>query len=572
MCGIFGSVQGEGALEGLQRLEYRGYDSAGLAGILGGEIIQMRRIGKVACLKEAANNLHFDGAVIAHTRWATHGAIHEKNAHPILSPSGRFACVHNGIIENSHELRSELMASGALFSSDTDTEVIVQLADQMDHLSLREMVFTIAKRLKGRSSFALIDKHAPTTIVGASLGSSLVIGIGAHLIALASDQHAFDERIQRISHVPVGHVVELGSKSAKFFNPLGEEVPVCTEPFAFDKSDSTRGAHDHFMYKEMLEQPGILSRLLKKEQMPLSENFNRVVLIGCGTAWHAGGIGAFWIEHYLKIPAVACVASEFRYGPALIDEKSLVIAISQSGETADTLAAVEKAKERGAFVIALCNRASSALERLADETRLLQAGPEIGVASTKAYTASLALLWQMVGGPLPLLSQELVDTFAMSSQVEALAAHWNTYNQLLMIGRGPMLWTAREAALKIKELAYVHASAYPAGELKHGPIALVDESCPTVLFCSEEHLAPKIRSSLMEIQARSGRALLIAPKRLASHFEGVDVESLFYPSSDSRHDPFLSAALLQLFAYFVAKERSCSIDQPRNLAKSVTVE
>jgi len=566
MCGIYGAVGGAGAVEALERLEYRGYDSAGLAGVLEGKIVAVHRVGKVAELKKAVVASDFDGAVIAHTRWATHGVISEQNAHPILSPSGRFACVHNGIIENSHLIKKEI---GRPFATETDTEVIVQLADQLEELPLLEIVRAVARRLEGRSSFVLIDRDQPKTLVAAALGSSLIIGIGQGLIALASDEAAFDERVQRTCVVPMGHFVEIKGSAARLFNAHGGEVPVETEPFHVENSGASRGDFDHFMLKEIYEQPEILGRLLK-ESAPLEPLPKRVVLLGCGTSWHAAGVGAAWIEALLGIPAQAVVASEFRYGPAVIDNETLVIALSQSGETADTVAGIERAKERGARVIALCNKTSSAIGRLADESRLLMAGPEVGVASTKTYTATLARLWQMVGKPLPAVSSEFAQILEMAPQIEAKAKEWSCYDQMLMIGRGPMLWAARESALKIKELAYVHASAYAAGELKHGPIALIDPDCPTVVFCSEKRLAPKILSSLGEVRARSGRALLIAPRRLAPYFE--DVEALWLPSSKEEHDIFIASGVLQLFAYFVAKARGCAIDQPRNLAKSVTVE
>lgn len=566
MCGIYGAIGVKGAVEALERLEYRGYDSAGLAGISGGEIVAVHRVGKVKELKKALPTLLLEGAVIAHTRWATHGAITEKNAHPILSPSRRFACVHNGIIENSHALKKEL---GGPFATQTDTEVIVQLAERLGESPLLEIVQGIAKRLEGRSSFVLIDKEQPKTLMAAALGSSLIIGIGQGLIALASDEAAFDERIQRTCVVPMGHFVEIQDTKARLFNPHGGEVPIETEPFLAEKSGAVRGAYDHFMLKEICEQPDVLGRLLKQSD-PLKPRPKRVLLLGCGTSWHAAGIGAEWIEALLGIPAQAVVASEFRYGPAVIDKETLVIALSQSGETADTLAGIERAKERGARIVALCNKTSSAIGRLADENRPLMAGPEIGVASTKTYTATLARLWQMVGEPLPGLSADFAELLEMAPQIEQIAHAWSGYDQMLMIGRGPMLWTAREAALKIKELAYVHASAYAAGELKHGPIALIEPNCPTVIFCSEERLAPKILSSLNEVQARQGKALLIAPRRLASYFE--ETEALLLPSAREEHDTFIASGALQLFAYHVAKKRGCAIDQPRNLAKSVTVE
>lgn len=569
MCGIYGSVGGEGVVEALERLEYRGYDSAGLAGICDGKIVAIHRVGKVGELKKAAFGQVFEGAVIAHTRWATHGAIAEKNAHPILSPSGRFACVHNGIIENSYELKKRLEGP---FASETDTEVIVHLAE-LEGGSLVEIVRGVAAQLKGRSSFVLIDQKEPGTLAAAALGSSLVIGIGQDCVTLASDVTAFDRRVQRVCAVPMGHFVEVREKGARLFNPHGKEVPVETEPFssAEEGGAAARGDYDHFMLKEIYEQPEILSRLLK-ESCPLEEAPERVLLIGCGTSWHAAGIGAEWIEAHLGIPANIAVASEFRYGPALIDERTLVIALSQSGETADTVAAIERAKEKGARIMALCNRTSSALGRLADCNYPLMAGPEIGVASTKTFAATLARLWQFIGEPLPSVGAEFAEALAMEPDIAKLGMEWSQYDQMLMIGRGPMLWIAREAALKIKELAYVHASAYAAGELKHGPIALIEPSCPTLLFCSEERLAPKILSSLHEVRARQGRALLIAPRRLAPYFEGVDAEILWLPSSQPSHDPFIALAILQLFAYHVAKARGCAIDQPRNLAKSVTVE
>lgn len=566
MCGIYGAVGSEGAIEALERLEYRGYDSAGIAGISGGDIVAVHRVGKVKELKRAISSASFEGAVIAHTRWATHGAISEKNAHPILSPSKRFACVHNGIIENCHVLRKELKGP---FATETDTEVIVQLADQMGESPLLKIVQEVASRLEGRSSFVLIDKREPKTLMAAALGSSLIIGIGQGLIALASDEAAFDGRIQRICPVPMGHFVEIEGKAARIFNPHGKQIPVETEPFHAEKNGATRGDYSHYMLKEIYEQPEILQRMLK-EGAPLQSPPKRALLIGCGTSWHAAGIGAEWIEATLGIPAQAVVASEFRYGPAVIDKETLVIALSQSGETADTIAGIERAKERGARIIALCNKTSSAIGRLADESRSLTAGPEIGVASTKTYTATLARLWQMLKEPLPMVGTEFAELLEMAPQIEEIAIDWSGYNQMLMIGRGPMLWTAREAALKIKELAYVHASAYAAGELKHGPIALIEPDCPTVIFCSEERLAAKILSSLREVQAREGRVLLIAPRRLQAYFE--DVEAIWLPSSHEAHDTFIASGALQLFAYYVAKARGCAIDQPRNLAKSVTVE
>lgn len=581
MCGIFGCIQEIGAaevcLEGLKRLEYRGYDSAGLAGIVDGQIDSIRRVGRVSALEEAFHDLkNRGGAFIAHTRWATHGAIVERNAHPICSPQGRFACVHNGIIENCLNLKRALEAKGRQFATETDTETIVQLAEQVDSGDLVQTVFEVAGHLKGRSSFALIDAEHPDVIVAVALGSSLSVGIGVGVTALSSDIHAFGKEIERTFVIPMGHVVYLSQNGFHVYNQLREKIVVHTDPFHSETMQSDRGDHAHFMFKEILEQPDVLRQALVGRRSLydwLGARPTNLVILGCGTSWHAGGIASCWFEEVLRIPTRVYIASEFRYGPILMPEGAVVLAISQSGETADTLAAAEAAKAAGARVLAISNTTSSSLARLSDMSLSLQAGPEIGVASTKTYTATLALMWSLMGqGDAALLPSQMQETLELAPKIEELAERWSHFNQMLFIGRGTMLWTAREAALKLKELAYIHASAYAAGELKHGPIALIDEECPTVIFCSEEASAPKIASTIMEIQARSGPTLLIAPERVASYFEGIKTPALFFPSSVSVFDPIVATGVAQLFAYFIARARGCAIDQPRNLAKSVTVE
>lgn len=611
MCGIVGAVAERNItailIEGLKRLEYRGYDSAGLAVYTKqGELQRRRRIGKVAELEAAVAAEPLNGQLgIAHTRWATHGAPTEGNAHPHFSNS-EVAVVHNGIIENHEELREELRALGYVFSSQTDTEVIVHLIHHTlkSNPDIAEALKAAVKRLHGAYGLALISIKQPDRLVAARSGSPLVIGLGHGENFLASDQLALRQVTDRFMYLEEGDIAEIRRDQVKIWDQSGLPVQRETVQYHEGAEAADKGAYRHFMLKEIHEQPAVVQRTLEgrlgKDHVmvqafgPQAEQLfakvRNVQIVACGTSYHAGMVARYWLESLAGIPCQVEVASEFRYRKVVVQPDTLFVSISQSGETADTLAALRNAKELGFLgSLAICNVGISSLVRESDLTLLTLAGPEIGVASTKAFTTQLVSLMLLtlalgqVRGTLEAgveaglveelrrLPARLGEALAMDSTVEKTAELFADKHHTLFLGRGAQYPVAMEGALKLKEISYIHAEAYPAGELKHGPLALVDNDMPVVTVAPNNELLEKLKSNLQEVRARGGELVVFADENAGmSNGEGTHVIKV--PHIVDELAPILYTIPLQLLSYYVAVLKGTDVDQPRNLAKSVTVE
>lgn len=611
MCGIVGAVAERNItailIEGLKRLEYRGYDSAGLAVYTQqGELQRRRRIGKVAELETAVAAQPLNGQLgIAHTRWATHGAPTEGNAHPHFSNS-EVAVVHNGIIENHEELREELKALGYVFSSQTDTEVIVHLIHHTlkSNPDIAEALKAAVKRLHGAYGLALISIKQPDRLVAARSGSPLVIGLGHGENFLASDQLALRQVTDRFMYLEEGDIAEIRRDQVKIWDQSGLPVQRETVQYHEGAEAADKGAYRHFMFKEIHEQPTVVQRTLEgrlgKDHVmvqafgPQAEQLfakvRNVQIVACGTSYHAGMVARYWLESLAGIPCQVEVASEFRYRKVVVQPDTLFVSISQSGETADTLAALRNAKELGFLgSLAICNVGISSLVRESDLTLLTLAGPEIGVASTKAFTTQLVSLMLLtlalgqVRGTLEAgveaglveelrrLPARLGEALAMDSTVEKTAELFADKHHTLFLGRGAQYPVAMEGALKLKEISYIHAEAYPAGELKHGPLALVDNDMPVVTVAPNNELLEKLKSNLQEVRARGGELVVFADENAGmSNGEGTHVIKV--PHIVDELAPILYTIPLQLLSYYVAVLKGTDVDQPRNLAKSVTVE
>ncbi|MER2295915.1 MAG: glutamine--fructose-6-phosphate transaminase (isomerizing) [Pseudomonas sp.] len=611
MCGIVGAVAERNItailIEGLKRLEYRGYDSAGLAVYTQqGELQRRRRIGKVAELEAAVAAEPLNGQLgIAHTRWATHGAPTEGNAHPHFSNS-EVAVVHNGIIENHEELREELKALGYVFSSQTDTEVIVHLIHHTlkSNPDIAEALKAAVKRLHGAYGLALISIKQPDRLVAARSGSPLVIGLGHGENFLASDQLALRQVTDRFMYLEEGDIAEIRRDQVKIWDQSGLPVQRETVQYHEGAEAADKGAYRHFMLKEIHEQPTVVQRTLEgrlgKDHVmvqafgPQAEQLfakvRNVQIVACGTSYHAGMVARYWLESLAGIPCQVEVASEFRYRKVVVQPDTLFVSISQSGETADTLAALRNAKELGFLgSLAICNVGISSLVRESDLTLLTLAGPEIGVASTKAFTTQLVSLMLLtlalgqVRGTLEAgveaglveelrrLPARLGEALAMDSTVEKTAELFADKHHTLFLGRGAQYPVAMEGALKLKEISYIHAEAYPAGELKHGPLALVDNDMPVVTVAPNNELLEKLKSNLQEVRARGGELVVFADENAGmSNGEGTHVIKV--PHIVDELAPILYTIPLQLLSYYVAVLKGTDVDQPRNLAKSVTVE
>ncbi|WP_445938380.1 glutamine--fructose-6-phosphate transaminase (isomerizing) [Pseudomonas sp.] len=616
MCGIVGAVAERNItavlVEGLKRLEYRGYDSAGVALLNDqGELHRGRRVGKVSELEAALSQEPLAGRLgIAHTRWATHGAPSERNAHPHFSGS-ELAVVHNGIIENHEELRAQLKGLGYTFSSDTDTEVIVHL---LDHTLKSQPDLTAAlklavKQLHGAYGLAVISARQPDRLIAARSGSPLVIGLGLGENFLASDQLALRQVTDRFMYLEEGDIAEIQRDSVQIWDASGEPVTRESVQYHEGAEAADKGEYRHFMLKEIHEQPKVVQRTLEgrlgtdhvlvqafgPQAAELFAKVRNVQIVACGTSYHAGMVARYWLEGLAGIPCQIEVASEFRYRKVVVQPDTLFVSISQSGETADTLAALRSAKEhapgQGGYLasLAICNVGISSLVRESDLTLLTQAGPEIGVASTKAFTTQLVALMLLtlslgqVRGTLDKgLEAELVDelrrlptrlgeALAMDSVVEKVSELFAEKHHSLFLGRGAQYPVAMEGALKLKEISYIHAEAYPAGELKHGPLALVDSDMPVVTVAPNNELLEKLKSNLQEVRARGGELLVFADEQAGmSNGEGTHVVNM--PHIHDALAPILYTIPLQLLSYYVAVLKGTDVDQPRNLAKSVTVE
>ncbi len=609
MCGIVGAIAQRNVvpilLEGLRRLEYRGYDSAGIAVIQDGEIRRRRKQGKVAELAAAIETDPIEGRIgVAHTRWATHGVPSERNAHPHVCKN-TVALVHNGIIENHEVLREEQAAAGHEFTSETDTEVVVHAVyDQLRRCDfLLAAVQETVKKLEGAYALGVVSVTEPETLVACRKGSPLVIGLGIGEYFIASDIAALLPVTRRFIFLEDGDVAELTPEGVRIFDEAGNPVerPVKDSEVQLDAVE--RGEYRHYMQKEIFEQPRAIAETLEGRFNGLKlieeafgnqapEVFDRVKavqILACGTSYHAGLVARYWMESLAGIPCNVEVASEYRYRDPVLLPDTLVVTISQSGETADTLAALEEAKRRGALhSLAICNVQESSLVRESDLVLLTRAGPEIGVASTKAFTTQLVALMMLtlalgrrhrldrvtekrIASQLFALPARVEDVLELDDQIRALSERFADKQHALFLGRGSHYPIAMEGALKLKEISYIHAEAYPAGELKHGPLALVDADMPVIAVAPNNSLLEKLKSNLQEVKARGGELYVFADETLDVQPE-EHVHVLTVTPTENELAPVTFTVPLQLLAYHVAVIRGTDVDQPRNLAKSVTVE
>jgi glutamine---fructose-6-phosphate transaminase (isomerizing) len=608
MCGIVGYIGPRQALpvllDGLKRLEYRGYDSAGIALIADGKLIVEKSAGKIAALEaQLGRDMPRANLGIAHTRWATHGAPTTRNAHPHTDCAGNIAIAHNGIIENHTALRQMLVSKGHRFASDTDTETLAHLVEQFYQGSLEEAVAAALQEVEGTYGIVVISVKEPNTLVAARSGSPLLLGLGSGENFVASDPSAVLAYTRSVVYLDEGNLAVVTPSGYQVKDrhavPLSKEV----SQIEWDLATIERGGYSHFMLKEICEQPESIrntlrGHLLEEEGtarlggLNLSAEalagINRVVLTACGTSWHAALVGEYMLEDLARLPAEVEYASEFRYRNPLVDEHTLVIVISQSGETADTLAALREAKRRGARTLGLVNVVGSSIAREVDGGIFLHAGPEIGVASTKAFTsqiAALALLTLYLGRQrslsilrgreivkaLKALPEQLEAVLAKRPLIEALAERYTRASNVLYLGRGYNFPVALEGALKLKEISYIHAEGYPAAEMKHGPIALIDELMPVVFVAPRDAVHTKIVSNIEEVRARGGQVIAVVTEGDTEITSIVD-HAIPIPETMDFLTPILSSVPLQLLAYHIAVRRGCNVDQPRNLAKSVTVE
>lgn len=616
MCGIVGYTGGQEAfpilIKGLKRLEYRGYDSAGVAlQHASGDIVVCKTKGKVINLESCAQGKDLSGSLgIAHTRWATHGEPSERNAHPHYSESGEIALVHNGIIENYRELKRALSAEGYTFQSDTDTEVLVQLIEYTKkkyNLSLFRAVQKALSNVIGAYAIAVIDKNEPHCLVATRKSSPLAIGVGGdnQEFFLASDPTPMIEYTRDIIFVEDGDVVELIPGKAPYMETLSNQV---IEPkisnVTMDLGMIEKEGYPHFMIKEILDQPRVLGDCMRGRVNPdLKEvilsamvdhrdrllSAERIIIVGCGTSWHAGLIGKQLIESLARIPVEVEYSSEFRYRNPIIRPSDVVIAMSQSGETADTLAAIQLAKEKGAFIYGICNSVGSSIARATDSGTYIHVGPEIGVASTKAFTGQVTVLvllalclgrekgslapehYTQIIDDLLILPEKIEKIFEQKERIEQLSTRFTYAHNFIYLGRGINYPVALEGALKLKEISYIHAEGYPAAEMKHGPIALIDEEMPIVVIATRDKIYEKIVSNIQEIKARKGRIIAIVNEGDTQVANMVDYV-IEIPEIAPELEPLLTVVPLQLLSYYIAVCKGKDVDQPRNLAKSVTVE
>jgi glutamine---fructose-6-phosphate transaminase (isomerizing) len=618
MCGIIGYIGQQEALPillgGLKRLEYRGYDSAGVA-LLNGDIRVIKKRGKVKDLEaeidlQDPSHEHVHATIgIGHTRWATHGEPNDKNAHPHVSQSGQFVIIHNGIIENYMELKRRLEDRGYVFKSDTDTEVLAHLIEEIynvGNITPQEAVRFALMKVHGAFGIVVLNKAEPRMLIAAKRSSPIVIGIGEGEYFVASDATPIIPYTKNVIFLNDNDIAiikedELTIKTIK--NDIRKPE---IETLDLQLDDIEKGGFEHFMLKEIFEQPrsvrdAMRGRVKLEEPVEIRlgglqhvmerlTNAKRIIIIGCGTSWHAGLVGEYLIEDLARIPVEVEYASEFRYRNPIIYPEDVIIAISQSGETADTLAAIKLAKEHGAMVLGICNVVGSSIPRETDAGVYIHAGPEIGVASTKAFTSQVMVLTLMaiqMGKERGLLNEdhyrklvrdlaglpELVnDTLSgLNQEVKILAELYKDANNFLYLGRGCNFPVALEGALKLKEISYIHAEGYPAAEMKHGPIALIDEQMPVVVIATKDKSYEKVLSNIQEVKARKGHVIAIASHGDTQLSHLVD-HVLEIPETDELLMPILSVVPLQLLSYYIAVLRGCNVDQPRNLAKSVTVE
>ena len=608
MCGIVGftgSTQAAPVLiEGLRRLEYRGYDSAGVAVHDGERIEMVKASGSVAHLAELTENGNALRGVcgIAHTRWATHGAPTDTNAHPHLSEHGLFAVIHNGIIENFAALRSELEAEGYVFASETDTEVVAHLLEKYYDGDLKRTVMRTASRLEGSYVLGVLCAAEPGRLFCVKEAGPLILGLGVGENYFASDVTALVSRTKNVIYMEDGEFAELTPEQITVYDRTGREITKTVSHVVWDIEAAEKGGYEHFMMKEIMEQPRAVKNTVEPrirggrivfEDFTLTreelESYNRIVITACGSAYHAGVVGKYVIESLCRVSVECALASELRYSDPIIDSHTLLIVISQSGETADTIAAMRECMARGARSLAIVNVVGSTIARLADSVIYTHAGPEIAVATTKGYTTQLAALYlfavwaaellgkidaerysQLVESirSLPRMVQRAID---LNVHVKYLSQRWHQLQSLFFIGRNIDYAAAMEGSLKLKEISYIHSEAYAAGELKHGTIALIDEKRLVVALCCQDALFDKMVSNIQEVKARGAKVLGVAPEGNRRIFAEAD-DVLYSPKCEPLFAALPEIVPLQLFAYHIARENGCDIDKPRNLAKSVTVE
>lgn len=611
MCGIVAYIGHREAypviLKGLKRLEYRGYDSAGVA-LLNSGLKVFRKKGKVAELENSLVGKDVHATIgIGHTRWATHGEPSDRNAHPHTSANGKLAMIHNGIIENYAQIKAELIKKGYQFSSDTDTEVLLKFIEDIqknNNSSLEEAIRIALKRVTGAYVIVVIDQDNPDTLIAARKGSPLVIGVGKGEHFLASDASPIIEYTKEVVYVNDYELAIIKPDELILKNLGNEKITPFITKLDMELAAIEKGGYDHFMLKEIFEQPDTIFDCLRgrldeigatitmagvQNNIEQLKNASRIMIVACGTSWHAGLVAEYIIEELCRIPVEVEYASEFRYRNPVVNKGDVIIAVSQSGETADTLVAIERAKEQGALIFGVVNVVGSSIARISDAGAYTHAGHEIGVASTKAFTAQLAVL-TMIGLKLAhekgtidnkrfmhLLNQlhevpgKVKKTLALDASIRKLAEKYKDARDFLYLGRGYNFPVALEGALKLKEISYIHAEGYPAAEMKHGPIALVDETLPVVFIATKDAYHEKIVSNMQEIKARKGKVIAVIT-------EGDDVvtgladDVIIVPEADELVAPMISVVPLQLLAYYIGVAKGLDVDKPRNLAKSVTVE
>jgi glutamine---fructose-6-phosphate transaminase (isomerizing) len=608
MCGIIGYIGMRGAtpllLEGLKRMEYRGYDSAGVAVMNGGGVETRKAAGKISELERALAASPVAGDMgIGHTRWATHGVPNECNAHPHIDCKGNIAVVHNGIIENSGTLKKELIAHGHTFVSDTDTEVIAHLIEEAFDGNLEDAVIEALWQIEGTYGIAVVSSQDKNKIVAARKGSPLLIGLGDGEYYVASDVSAILAQTREVVYLDDGDVAVLTRDGYTILNQRAQQLDRRVSKIDWDLDQIERGGFAHFMLKEIFEQPATVENCMRGRLLPdqgtsklgglnMTDEellkFDNILITACGTSWHSALIGEHMLESLARIPVEVEYASEFRYRNPIVTDKTLCIVISQSGETADTLAAMREAKSRGARTYGIVNVVGSTIARESDGGIYVHAGPEIGVASTKAFTSQvIALLLftlklarlrnlSMVDGKeiieemlsLPSKIQNILDR---APEIEKIAEEFKNAQNFLYLGRGYSFPTALEGALKLKEISYIHAEGYPAAEMKHGPIALIDEKMPVVFITPHDSVFEKVVSNVQEVKARGGRVIAITTRDEEMLAGKLDYEFRI-PETKDMLTPVLASVPLQLLAYYIAVKRGANVDQPRNLAKSVTVE
>jgi glucosamine--fructose-6-phosphate aminotransferase (isomerizing) len=612
MCGIVGYIGFREAwpivIKGLKRLEYRGYDSAGIALIDSGDLNIYKKAGKVQELENFAEGKNLAGTVgMGHTRWATHGAPSDRNSHPHTSNNGKLSIIHNGIIENYATIKEELLQRGHTFNSDTDTEVLIHLIEEIyknENTDLLEAIRLALNKVNGAYAIVVMDEDHPNQLIAARKGSPMVIGVGKGEYFIASDATPIVEYTKNVIYLN-DHEIAFLKRDELLIKGLDNVVQTpFIQELELKLEMLEKGGYDHFMLKEIYEQPRSVRDCLRGRIYPeegkvqlggMSEfadklkNIDRIIIVACGTSWHAGLVGEYLIEEYARIPVEVEYASEFRYRNPIITEKDVVIAISQSGETADTMAAIEMAKEKGATILGVCNVVGASIPRITHAGVYTHAGPEIGVASTKAFTAQVTVLtliaFYLAQQKGTISSSKLIEllteldcipdkvSIALQSNdmIKAISEKFKNSRNCLFLGRGSGFPVALEGALKLKEISYIHAEGYPAAEMKHGPIALIDEEMPVVVIATKNSSYEKVMSNIQEVKARKGIVIAIVT-------EGdTDVKAMAdycieIPDASEAFLPLLATIPLQLLSYHIAVLRGCNVDQPRNLAKSVTVE